>query len=62
MDEWGYVCATVPGNLPAGTAVPTIGLIAHVDTYHATPGGGVKPQVIEDYRGGDITLPGDPSR
>ena len=62
MDEWGYVCATVPGNLPAGTAVPTIGLIAHVDTYHATPGGGVKPQVIEDYRGGDIALPGDPSQ
>jgi tripeptide aminopeptidase len=62
MDEWGYVFATVPGNLPAGTAVPTIGLIAHVDTYHATPGSGVKPQVIEDYRGGDITLPGDPSQ
>jgi len=62
MDEWGYVFATVPGNLPAGSTVPTIGLIAHVDTYHATPGGGVKPQVIEDYRGGDIALPGDPSQ
>jgi len=62
MDEWGYVFATVPGNLPAGSTVPMIGLIAHVDTYHATPGGGVKPQVIEDYRGGDIALPGDPSQ
>jgi tripeptide aminopeptidase len=64
MDEWGYVYATVPGNLPAGHAaagkVPAIGLIAHVDTYHATIGAGVKPQVIEDYRGGDIPLPGDP--
>ncbi|MGV8042650.1 MAG: peptidase T [Thermoanaerobaculaceae bacterium] len=64
MDEWGYVWATVPSNLPATHPaygrVPAIGLIAHVDTYHATPGGGVKPQVIEAYQGGDIPLPGDP--
>lgn len=63
MDEWGYVWATVPANLPAGHPaagkVAAIGLIAHVDTYHATPGGGVKPQVIEAYQGGDIPLPGD---
>ncbi|MCU0293294.1 MAG: peptidase T [Thermoanaerobaculaceae bacterium] len=63
MDEWGYVWAWVPGNLPAdhpaSGKVPAIGLIAHVDTYHATPGGGVKPQVIEAYQGGDIELPGD---
>jgi tripeptide aminopeptidase len=60
MNEWGYVIATVPGNLPSGHpaagSVPTIGLIAHVDTYFATPGGGVKPQVIESYDGRDITL------
>jgi tripeptide aminopeptidase len=64
MDEWGYVWASVPGNLPAGHPasgkVPAIGLIAHVDTYHATPGGGVKPQVIHSYQGGDLPLPGDP--
>ena len=64
MDEWGYVFATVPGNLPAGHAaagkVPTIGLIAHVDTYHGTVGAGVKPHVIENYRGGDVALAGDP--
>jgi tripeptide aminopeptidase len=62
MNEWGYVFATVPGNLsashPAANKVPTIGLIAHVDTYHGTLGAGVKPQVIERYNGGDITLPG----
>jgi len=62
MNEWGYVFATVPGNLPArhpaANKVPTIGLIAHVDTYHGTLGAGVKPQVIERYAGGDITLPG----
>jgi tripeptide aminopeptidase len=65
MDEWGYVFASVPGNLPAGGArdrVPTIGLIAHVDTYFATPGGGVKPQVIESYPGGDLVLPGAPDQ
>ena len=37
MNEWGYVFATVPENLPADHSAagktPTIGLIAHVDTY-----------------------------
>ena len=64
MDPWGYVMATVPGNLPAGHPaagkVPVLGFLAHLDTYHATPGYGVKPQVIQDYRGGAIPLPGDP--
>ena len=60
MNEWGYVFATVPSNLPAdhpaaGT-VPTIGLIAHVDTYFGTSGADVKPQVIERYQGGDIQI------
>jgi tripeptide aminopeptidase len=64
MDEWGYVFASVPGNVPtnhpAAGKVPTIGLLAHMDTYHGTLGGGVKPQVIEVYGGGDIALAGDP--
>lgn len=63
MNEWGYVFATVPSNLPAGHpaagAVPTIGLIAHVDTYFGTSGADVKPQIIERYQGGDITIAGD---
>ena len=66
MDEWGYVFATLPANLPAGHPslgrVPTIGLLAHVDTYFSTAGGNVKPQVLPDYQGGDIVLPGDPSQ
>jgi len=66
MDPWGYVMATVPGNLPAGHPaagkVPVLGFLAHLDTYHATPGCGVKPQVIQDYRGGAIPLPGDPGQ
>jgi len=63
MDEWGYVFATVPGNLPEGHAaagkVPTIGLLAHMDTCFGVSGKDVKPQVIKPYQGGDIALPGD---
>lgn len=64
MDNWGYVYATLPSNLPthhpAAGKVPTIGLIAHLDTYFGTPGAGVKPQVIRNYQGGDLPLPGAP--
>lgn len=66
MDEWGYVWASVPSNLPASHPAagkaPAVGLIAHVDTYFGTPGAGVKPQVIESYAGGDIPLAGDPDQ
>ncbi len=60
MNEWGYVFATVAGNLPAdhpaAGKVPTIGLIAHVDTYFGTSGKDVKPQIIDSYDGSDIAL------
>ena len=60
MNEYGYVFATVPSNLPADHPahgkVPTIGLIAHVDTYFGTPGDSVKPQIIDSYAGGDIDI------
>jgi tripeptide aminopeptidase len=63
MNEWGIVMATVPGNLPedhpAAGKVPTIGLIAHVDTYFGTSGENVKPQIIESYEGGNIELNSD---
>ncbi len=66
MDEWGYVYATLPANIPpdhpAYQRVPAIGLIAHMDTYFGTPGTAVKPQVVENYQGGDILLPGNPSQ
>ncbi len=65
MDEYGYVMATLPANLPpdhpAPDRVPTIGLIAHVDTSPDVSGKDVKPILHEDYDGGDILLPGDPS-
>ncbi|MBE3134325.1 MAG: peptidase T [Acidobacteria bacterium] len=65
MDEHGYVMATLPSNIPLGHAahgkVATVGLIAHVDTYHEVSGRDVKPQVHRNYDGGDLVLPGDPS-
>lgn len=59
MTESGHVLATVPANLPEGLAgkVPVLGFLAHLDTYPGTTGRDVKPQVIEAYDGGDITLP-----
>lgn len=58
LDEHGYLFATLPANLPAGQTAPTIGMLAHVDTYPGTCGQDVKPQIV-DYAGGDIALSGD---
>ena len=59
LDEHGYVTASVPATV--GHAVPTLGLIAHVDTYPGVTGTSVTPQVIR-YEGGDVALPGDPAQ
>ena len=58
MDENGYVMASIPSNVDA--PVPAIGFIAHVDTSPDAPGKDIKPQIIEDYDGGDIPLKGVP--
>jgi tripeptide aminopeptidase len=60
IDEWGYVMATIPATT-AKAGVPTIGLLAHVDTSPEMPGAGVKPIVHRDYRGQDLVLPDDPT-
>ena len=57
--EHGIVYATVPGNVPG---VPTVAFVAHVDTSPETTAKEVKPQVIRNYPGGDIMLPGDSSK
>ncbi len=59
QDEFGIVVATIPGNVPGA---PTIAFNAHVDTNPENSGKDVKPQVIRNYAGGDIVLPGDPSK
>ena len=60
LDEHGYVYATIPANTDKD--VPVICFCSHVDTAPDFSGTGVKPRVLTDYRGGDIALPGDPSR
>lgn len=54
-----YVFGTVPSNCQVSQ--PVIALIAHLDTSPDISGQNVKPQVIENYTGGDIPLPGNPS-
>lgn len=54
LDDNGYVMATLPAN--SDKPIPTIGFLAHVDTATELSGANVKPQVVEAYDGGDITL------
>ena len=58
LDEYGYVMASIPSN--CGKDVPAIGFIAHADTAPDAPGNDVKPQIIENYDGGEIALKGVP--
>ncbi|CAI2935589.1 peptidase T [Aminobacter niigataensis] len=60
LDEHGYVYATIPSN--SDKQVPVICFCSHMDTAPDFTGTGVKPQLIRNYAGGDIVLPGDPSR
>ncbi len=60
IDEWGYVMATIPATTRKAN-VPTIGLLAHVDTSPEMPGDGVKPIVHASYGGQDLVLPDDPT-
>jgi tripeptide aminopeptidase len=56
--DLGIVLATLPSNVDR--QVPVVALNSHVDTSPETTGAGVRPQVIRNYRGGDIHLPGNP--
>lgn len=51
MDDFGYVYGTIPGD----PSLPTIGLIAHMDTTPDASGANVKPRMVE-YTGEDICL------
>lgn len=54
QDEHGIVTATLPGN--TGRNTPAIGFCSHLDTSPESPGVNIKPQIIENYPGGPITL------
>lgn len=60
MDEHGYVYATVPAT--SDKAVPVICFCSHMDTSPDCTGKDVKPQIVQNYRGGDIVLTADPSQ
>lgn len=51
MDEYGYIYGTVPGD----PTLPTIGLIAHMDTAPDTSGANVQARIVP-FDGSDICL------
>ncbi|MGY6029972.1 peptidase T [Phytobacter sp. AG2a] len=54
LSDKGTVMAKLPSNV--STPVPAIGFISHVDTSPDCSGKNVNPQILENYRGGDIAL------
>ena len=54
LDENGYLMATLPAN--TDKPIATIGFIAHLDTSPDLSGRHVKPRIVKNYDGGDITL------
>ena len=60
LDDRCYVYARLNSNIPkhhkAFQKTPKIGFIAHLDTSPSVSGKNVNPQIIKDYRGGDIRL------
>ncbi len=57
-EEFCYVYAVIPSNLPEGTAAPAVGFLAHMDTSPAVSGAEVKPRVVR-FTGEDVDLGGD---
>lgn len=60
LDEHGYVYATIPPT--SAKDVPILCFCSHMDTSPDCSGRDVKPQIVANYQGGDIVLPGDPSQ
>jgi tripeptide aminopeptidase len=60
LDEHGYVYATIPAN--TDKQVPVICFCSHMDTSPDCIGKDVKPQIVKNYRGGDIVLKADPTQ
>ncbi len=60
LDKHGNVYATIPSNTDKD--VPVICFCSHMDTAPDFTGTNVKPQLVRNYKGGDITLTGDTSQ
>ena len=57
VDEYGVVYGWLSAT-PGMEDVPALGFIAHMDTAPDFTGENVKPQIIENYDGGDVLLAG----
>ncbi|MDE7074896.1 MAG: peptidase T [Odoribacter sp.] len=55
VDAHGYAMGTIPAA-PGYENRPVIAFIAHVDTSPDMSGANIRPQIIEQYDGGDIRL------
>lgn len=60
MDAYGYVYATLPAT--TDKQVPVVCFCAHVDTAPDCNGTGVRPILHENYNGGVLVLPDDPTQ
>lgn len=54
LSEHCYVMATIPATMEKVDYV--VGFIAHMDTAPSMSGENVKPQILTNYKGGDIVL------
>src|SRR4029077_6614879 len=59
ISEFAIVYAMLPGNLQDNSKVPTIGLMAHMDTSPSVSGANVNVIIHKNYQGGDVVLPND---
>jgi len=57
VDDKCYVYGTLPAT-PGYEEKPALGFVSHMDTDPAAPGENVKPQVFENYDGGDVLFAG----
>ena len=57
VDEYGVVYGWLPAT-EGYEDKPALGFIAHMDTSPDYSGENVKPQIIENYNGGDVVLAG----
>ncbi len=55
VDEHAYVYGFLPAT-PCCEKLPCVGFIAHLDTIPDFSGENVRPQLIENYDGGDVVL------
>lgn len=54
LDNNGYLYATLPANTDKKT--PTVGFISHYDTSPDCSGANIKPRIVKNYDGKEITL------